>query len=302
MGGAMAEITRQRTGEMVREVLKVLCDQPDGLEARKVLAAVETRLGLTDFERSDYPTSPGVRRFEKILRFSTIPAVKAGWLVKAKGTWTITDEGRAALDKFTDPAEFMRESVRRYRAWKKDQPDESLVDVEGADETEVIATSDLEEASESAWDGIRQFVRAMNAYDFQDLAAALLEAMGYNVAWNAPPGPDQGLDILAYRDPLGTEDPRIKVQVKQRPDSKTTPDGIRSFMAILGSSDVGIFISTGGFTPEARREARNQESRRVTLVDLDRFIELWIEHYESVAETKRLLLPLKPVWFLSPPT
>jgi restriction system protein len=69
-------------------------------------------------------------------------------------------------------------------------------------------------------------------------------------------------------------------------------------MAILGGSDVGIFISTGGFTPEARREARNQESRRVTLVDLDRFIELWIEHYESVEESKRTLLPLKPVWFL----
>ena len=142
----------------------------------------------------------------------------------------------------------------------------------------------------------------MNAYVFQDLAAALMEGMGYHVAWVSPPGPDQGLDILAYRDPLGTEDPRIKVQVKQRPDSKTSPDGIRSFMAILGGSDVGIYISTGGFTPEARREARNQESRRVTLVDLDRFVELWIEHYHKVDEAKRGLLPLKPVWFLDPPT
>jgi restriction system protein len=269
-----------------------------------VVGEVETRLELTDFEKEDYPNTPGVRRFDKILRFSTIPAVKAGWLVKSKGIWTITAEGEAALDKFIDdPAEFMRESVRRYRAWKKLQPDdEDVGGVESEDETEVLATSGLEEARESAWDGIRAYIAAMTAYPFQDLAAALMEAMGYHVAWIAPPGPDQGLDILAYRDPLGTEDPRIKVQVKQRPDAKTSPDGIRSFMAILGASDVGIFIATGGFTPEARREARNQESRRVTLIDLDRFVELWIEHYDNLDETKRQLLPLEPVWFLAPPT
>jgi restriction system protein len=228
--------------------------------------------------------------------------VKAGWLVKSKGVWTITDEGGVALDKFKDPAEFMRESVRRYHAWKKDQPDAIVEEIAGENETEVIATSDLEEASEAAWKGIRSFIATMNAYTFQELAAALLGGMGYHVAWVSPPGPDQGLDILAYRDPLGTEDPRIKVQVKQRPDAKTTPDGIRSFMAILGASDVGIYIATGGFTPEARREARNQESRRVTLIDLDRFIDLWIEHYDRVEETKRLLLPLEPVWFIAPPT
>jgi restriction system protein len=287
---------------MMRMVLQVLAEHPDGLEARNVIAEVEHRLGLTDFEKSEYPTTPGVRRFDKILRFNTIPSVKAGWLVKGKGVWSVTDEGKAAMAKFTDPAEFMRESVRQYRTWAKAQPIDEVEDIQVEDDTEVLATSSLEEGTEAAWEGIRSFVAAMNPYAFQELAAALLEAMGYSVAWISPPGPDQGLDILAYRDPLGTEDPRIKVQVKQRPDNKTSPDGIRSFMAILGSSDVGIFISTGGFTPEARREARNQESRRVTLIDLDKFIELWIDHHRNVDESKRLLLPIKPVWFLAPAT
>jgi restriction system protein len=299
----LAEVTIQRRGELVREVIEVLKGLPEGMEARRVIASVESRLGPTPFEQADYPSSPGVRRFDKIVRFSTIPATKAGWLVKNKGIWTATEEGVSALREYTDPAEFQRESVRRYRSWRKSQPD--LPDDEGGvdeEEPEVIAASGLEEASDAAIEGIRAYIRSMNAYPFQDLAAALLEGMGYHVAWVAPPGPDQGLDILAYRDPLGAEDPRIKVQVKQRPDSKTGPDGIRSFMAILGASDVGIFLSTGGFTPEARREARNQESRRVTLLDLDSFIELWIEHYESIEEAKRLLLPLKPVWFLAPTT
>jgi hypothetical protein len=34
----------------------------------------------TPFEASDYPNHPGVPRYEYIVRFSTIPFVKAGWL------------------------------------------------------------------------------------------------------------------------------------------------------------------------------------------------------------------------------
>lgn len=225
-------------------------------------------------------------------------------MTKSKGVWTVTTEGVAATAKYADPPDFMREADRRYRVWKKAQPDDGgdYQDEATSDEPDLLASSSLEEATEAAWSGIRSFVAGLNAYVFQDLAAALLEAMGYHVAWVSPPGPDQGLDILAYRDPLGTEDPRIKVQVKQRPDSKTSPDGIRSFMAILGGSDVGIYIATGGFTPEARREARNQETRRVTLIDLDRFVELWVEHYEQIDEANRGLLPLRPVWFIDPST
>jgi restriction endonuclease Mrr len=39
-------------------------------------------------------------------------------------------------------------------------------------------------------------------------------------------------------------------------------------MAPLADSDVGIFVSTGGFTRDADEEARRQEKRRIVLVDL----------------------------------
>lgn len=64
------------------------------------------------------------------------------------------------------------------------------------------------------------------------------------------PGKDKGVDIIAYNDPLGTKDPRIKVQVKHR-DQAITVDGLRAFMSILGTDDVGIFVSSGGFTTDA---------------------------------------------------
>ena len=91
----------------------------------------------------------------------------------------------------------------------------------------------------------------MNPYELQELVADLLRAMDYHVAWVAPPGKDGGVDVLAFTDPLGTKPPRVKVQVK-RQERKVDVEGLRSFMALLGEEDVGLFVNTGGFTRDAR--------------------------------------------------
>ena len=139
----------------------------------------------------------------------------------------------------------------------------------------------------------------MNPYDFQELVADLLRVMGYHVSWIAPPGKDRGVDIIAHTDPLGTSTPRIKVQVKRREES-TKVDGLRSFLSVLGADDVGIFVSTGGFTSDAMEEARSQERRKVTLLDLQSVFDLWIEHYDELTQDARRRLPLKPIYFLAP--
>jgi restriction system protein len=181
-----------------------------------------------------------------------------------------------------------------YREWKAARPDEDAGDSTDSGR----ATATLEEAVENAWSEVRSYLLEMNPYDFQNLVAALLKGMGYHIAWVAPPGPDRGVDIVAYNDPLGTELPRIKGQVKRKQD-KTGVDGIRSFLAVLGSQDVGLFVSTGGFTKEAEAEARMQEVRQVTLVDLERLFDLWVEHYDQIDEQDRQLLPLQPVHYLA---
>jgi len=71
-------------------------------------------------------------------------------------------------------------------------------------------------------------------------------------------------------------------------------------MAVLGDQDVGIFVSTGGFTSEAESEARTQERRKVTLLDLEKLFDLWVQHYDKIAEVDKRLLPLKPVYYLAP--
>ena len=108
----MAEITRRRVGELQRGVFKILLDYPDGLPAKDVLQRLEQVVPPSDFEKSNYPRRPNIRRFEKMARFSTIALVKAGWLVKSKGCWYVTEEGKRAYHQIQDPEKFAREASR----------------------------------------------------------------------------------------------------------------------------------------------------------------------------------------------
>lgn len=294
----MANITPRRNGEFLRLIFSLLIQRPEGMPAAQILEEVERRLDLTDFELGYYPSSPKYPRFHKIVRFATIPAVKAGWLEKRKGIWRITDEGRRAYEKFQDPEALYRQAQELYREWKAQRPaDEAAEDLE--EEAEAIRIT-YEQAEEDAWQEIRDHLGRMPWQEFQQLVADLLSAMGYHVAWVAPPGKDYGVDIVAYTDPLGATNPRIKVQVKHRPDSSTSVEGLRAFMSVLGDDDVGIFVSSGGFTRDAEDEARMQERRKITLIDLERFFDLWVKHYDRLTEEARRQLPLKPIYFIAP--
>jgi restriction system protein len=160
----MAEITRERVGQLQRGIFRVLLDHPDGLPAKEVLANLQEEVPPTPFEASDYPNRPGVRRFEKIARFVTIAPVKAGWLVKDRGHWHLTDLGRAALESHTDPAKFAREASRLYKLWEEQRPES---EVEDEQEVVVSAAATLEEAEEAAWSEIESYLSDLNPYDFQ---------------------------------------------------------------------------------------------------------------------------------------
>lgn len=291
----MAEITRKRTGEFLRTLFEILNKNPEGLQARDAMSQLEKRVILSEYEAGDYES--GGRRFEKIVRFATVDCVKAGWLLKQKGRWSLTEDGRAALAKYPDPEAFYKEAVRLYQIWARNKPEDP--EDSPASETEKEVSITFEKAEEQAWSEIQAHLRSMNPYEFQELVASLLRAMGYYVSWISPPGKDGGIDILAWSDPLGTKPPRIKVQVKRYSDNIRV-DGLRSFMALLGDEDVGLFVTTAGFSKDAQEEARTQEKRKVTLVDLERLFDLWVEHYPKLDEASRRRLPLQPIWFLAP--
>jgi restriction system protein len=76
----MPEITPRRRGELVRGVFNILLSHTDGLPAKTILERLQQIVPPTAFEQTTYSKRPDTRRYEKIVRFSTIGPVKAGWL------------------------------------------------------------------------------------------------------------------------------------------------------------------------------------------------------------------------------
>ncbi|MGE3166917.1 MAG: restriction endonuclease [Planctomycetota bacterium] len=64
--------------------------------------------------------------------------------------------------------------------------------------------------------------------------------------------------MVASRDGLGLEAPRIRVEVKHRPREKIGAPAVRSFIGSLRSSNRGIYVSTAASPrrPTTRPNAR----------------------------------------------
>jgi restriction system protein len=280
----------------------MLLGESEGLPAQEAIRRVSGVCGIRQEEEGDY--GPNARRFDKILRFATIAYVKAGWLAKADGRWFVTDEGKLALANYPQPERFHAEAVKLYNAWRKSRAPSIAETTEGDLDEEVssdaVRSVSFEQAEDQAWQDIQHHLSSMDPYEFQRLVADLLAAMGYHVAWVAPPGKDGGVDVIAYTDPLGSQGPRIKVQVKRWTSARVDTDGLKSFLATINGADIGIFVTLAGFTRDAEAYARNQETRRITLIDDRRLVDLWVEHYRKLTDIARQRFPLTPIFFLTP--
>ncbi len=141
---------------------------------------------------------------------------------------------------------------------------------------------------------IKDRVSQLNWEDMERLVAGMLKAMGY-CARVTPKGPDGGRDVIASPDPLGLESPRIVAEVKHRKGAMGAP-AVRSFIGGLRAGDRGLYVSTGGFTKDARLEA-DRATVPVRLLDLDAFVCHYVEVYDAADDETRNILPLTRIWW-----
>jgi restriction system protein len=282
---------------------KILKEAGGQLPGKEVIAKIRRTVELTDWEKQVYEKT-GYVRWESILHFYTIDGIKAGFLRKNKGVWYLTEEGEKAIK--LGPAKLLETASKLYRTWaadnketkskKEKETEEEATELEENKTQTQKANLDLLE--EQAISGIKDFIRSKNAYEFQDIVAALLRAMNYHTPFISPKGKDGGLDIIAYNDPLGATSPRLKVQVKHRPDATVPVDDIRSLTGLLNKDgDVGLFVTSGYFTSESERSAR-ESHRHIRLLDIDSFISLWQEFYNKLNDEDKNMLPLHSIYFL----
>jgi restriction system protein len=298
--------SRQIAAKVIFSAMNILIEKGGEAPGREVIAEIEKREHFDDWAKDVYAKS-GYTRWKSILHFFSIDLIKAGFLIKKQGIWYATPEGIDAVKR--GEVGLLEAATHAYRNWRYANPKtqragtppelpEDGDDVEeGIGEQAQKAT--IQQMEQTAIDGLRQQINSKNPYEFQDLVAALLRGMNYYTPFVAPKGKDGGVDVIAYQDPLGVKNPRIKVQIKHREASASVQE-IRELMGLLQKEgDVGMFVSSGGFTTDAKNTARTSHVH-VELIDLDRFIALWQEFYPKMNDEDKDRLRLKPIYFYEP--
>lgn len=194
-----------------------------------------------------------------------------------------------------EPGDEVLQDILGNRSTAAGERDEGEYDDEtvlGSDE----ATIYLEQLSRSH-EFISDRINRLSPHEMEHLLAALLRAMGFR-ARVTPIGPDRGRDVIASPDGLGLQSPRIFCEVKHRKGAIGAPE-IRSFTSTLRGDDRGIYLSTGGFTREAKYEGERAHVP-VTLMDLDDLTRMVVEHYEQFDTVGRALVPLDRVYWPVP--
>ena len=293
--------SKQIAEKTIFATFKILKKAGGEMRGKEVVDQIREEIEFDNYESHRYEKT-GYIRWESILHFYTIDCMKAGFLRKNKGMWILTKEGEEAIK--LGPKKLLNTATKIYREWDAKRKKEKENDI-GDDLEEMKSDKGqaqkalLDQYEEDANNGLRNFIIQKNPYEFQDLAACLLDAMGYHISNVSPRGPDGGIDIIAYIDPLGTKQPRIIVQVKHRPNDSVSSDEIQKLSGTLKrNTDVGIFVTSGQFSKPAIKEARDSREH-IELIDFDRFISLWVEYYNKMNDEQKNMLPLHPIYFLA---
>ncbi len=280
---------------------KILNEAGGEMRGKEVVDKIRETVEFDDYDKHIYEKT-GYVRWESILHFYTIDTMKAGFLRKQQGNWILTAEGKEAFLTNT-PEKLFEAASKKYKEWdvknketkNNGQEEEEIELQQNASQSQKALLTQYEDFASA---GIREYILNKNPYEFQDLVGALLSAMGYHISSIADRGPDGGIDIIAYTDPLGTSQPRIIVQVKHRPNDAVSSDEIQKLSGTLKrNSDVGIFVTSGRFSKSATKEAVNSREH-VELIDFDRFTGLWQEYYNKFNDEQKNMLPLQPIYFL----
>jgi restriction system protein len=167
---------------------------------------------------------------------------------------------------------------------KFDEPQSSDVD-----ESIIV---DLEEVSADLIS--KRIAERFFGHQLSELVGAILEAEGLTVLVSTA-GPDGGVDVLAGSGPFGFDEPKIAVQVKSGKQVVDAPT-IRELQGTMKAfkATQGLVVSWSGYTPPARKEAR-QDFFGIRLWAADDLVKHFIDSYEKLPEHIRSEVPLKQI-------
>jgi restriction system protein len=289
--------------QLISPLLLVLAAHDAPVQLAGLRPLVAQRLGLQPADLEELLPSGQQAVFDNRLGWAHDRLKRAGCSLSARrGWWQLTAEGRALAA--AHPAGLPEAEVRRLA----EPPDGSrLRPVEGAAPSlapplvgappvgpalpaveqplQRIRVAEAELRRDLARELLGR-VREVAPGRFERMVLDLLQRMGYGLSAHdlqqTGRSGDGGIDGIINLDKLGLQ--KVYVQAKRWRGNVGAPE-VQSFYGALAShsANMGVLITTSGFTQQARDTAARLRDRLV-LVDGDQLAQLMIDHGAGVSD------------------
>ncbi|HHT2065894.1 TPA: restriction endonuclease [Klebsiella pneumoniae] len=282
--------------KFIEPVLRFLAGKPEGVPARDAHEAAADALNLDDNQRA-----------EVIASGQLVYKNRAGWAHDrlkrvglsqslSRGKWCLTPEGVKWVQVRTQP---LTEEEVNHLAFDfmnvklKQQPDAVDLDPRpAAPNQEELAKSSpddrldqaLKELRDAVADELLENLLQVSPARFEVIVLDVLHRLGYgghrDDLQRVGGTGDGGIDGIISLDKLGLE--KVYVQAKRWQNTVGRPE-LQAFYGALAGQKAkrGVFITTSGFTSQARDFAHSVEG--MVLVDGERLVHLMIENEVGVS-------------------
>lgn len=258
--GSIVEIFKYKYDELFNPVLQALHKLGGSGTNNEIEETVIELLGLTDDEVEDIH-----RGNTSKLSYRSAWArnyLKRLGLIENSGRalWALTSEGLKTqkIDK-----EESKKIVKNLSGVKKEKPKKNQ---QKSESNHVVEESD--ELNELSWEEeLIEILKSMKPDAFERLSQRFLRELGFtNVEVTGKSG-DGGIDGVGVIKVGGVLSFHVVFQCKRYAGSVSSP-AIRDFRgAMIGRADKGLFITTGTFTRDAKREAQRDGAPPIDLID-----------------------------------
>jgi restriction system protein len=205
----------------------------------------------------------------------------------SRGVWSITKVGEALTptDISSIPSRVRKQDSEDRRRRKLTEP------------TGELGTGAEAGAGDASWkDELLAVIGGLSPAAFERLAQRLLREAGFlkvEVTGRSGDGGIDGIGVLR----VNLLSFQVLFQCK-RYQGTVGPAAIRDFRgAMIGRSDKGLFITTGTFTADAKREATRDGAPAIDLIDGDQLCDLLKELKLGVITELVEKMTVQPAWF-----
>jgi restriction system protein len=288
--GNIVEIFKYKYDELFNPVLQGLHKLGGSGTNNEIEEAVIELLGLTDEEVEDVHRG-NTSKLSYRLAWARNYLKRLG-LVENSGRaiWALSHEGLKTqkIDK-----EEAKKIVKNLSGVKKEKLNSKI---EKSDSKHTVEESD--ELNELSWEEeLIEVLKNMEPDAFERLSQRFLRELGFmNVEVTGKSG-DGGIDGVGVIKIGGVLSFHVVFQCKRYAGSVSSP-AIRDFRgAMIGRADKGLFITTGTFTRDAKREAQRDGAPPIDLIDGNALAEQLKNLRLGVEVQMKEDVTIKPAWF-----